>query len=329
MTQKKKNLILDDLALELGLSKSTVSRAISGKGRVSDQTRKRVLAYAEQNGYTPNSIASSLARSRTNNIGVVIPTEAFYNEIPFFQECLMGACEAAARRGYDVLVATIGGSDISVLRRIISNRKVDGVLLTRSLVVDYPADFLRNARVPFVTVGSSRDENIIQVDTDTVAACRSLTAEALQGGCTRIALILGPLDYIVNQDRLEGFGKAMQDAGRSAKEALVYQNVSGGKAVKEACIQAVEAGAERILCGDDFICVKTVEQLMDSGISDVRVSSFYNSDIIRNLPLVDSVVSVDVHSYGIAAGETLIQLLEHEPTQKKTFVPHTIVRYRT
>lgn len=328
MTKKKQNLILDDLASELGLSKSTVSRAISGNGRVSDETRRRVLNYADTHGYTPNSIASSLARSRTNNIGVVIPSEAFYNEIPFFQECLMGVCGAASKRNYDVLIAPIAEGDISVLKRIVSNRKVDGVLLTRSLVVDYPADYLKTARVPFVTVGSSRDPAIVQVDTDTAAACRALTAETLQSCASRVALILGPLEYIVNKDRLNGYSAAFADAGRAVDPALVFSDVSGGKAVKEACQQAVDAGAECVLCGDDYICAKVVEQLVASGAVHTRVSSFYNSDILRNLPLVSAVINVDVRSYGVAAGEALIQLLEHEPVEQKTFVPHTILHYR-
>ncbi len=328
MIAKGKNFILDDLAAELGLSKSTISRAISGNGRVSEETRRRVLDYAARHGYTPNGIASGLARSRTNNICVAVLTEAFYNEIPFFQECLMGVCEAAAKRNYDVLVATIGESDITGLRRIVSNRKADGILLTRSLVVDYPADFLKAARMPFVTVGSSGDPSIIQVDTDTVAACRGLTAQLLHKGAGRVALILGNLQYIVNKNRLDGFSAAFADACRAADPSLIITGVTGGKAVREACMRAVEAGAEHILCGDDYICAKVVEQLSAEGLTNPRVSSFYNSDLLRNLSLVDSVIDVDVRSYGIAAGETLIRLLEREPVQARTFVAHRILHYQ-
>lgn len=326
MTKKPKKLILDDLAAELGLSKSTVSRAISGNGRVSEETRKRVLACAKLHGYAPNSIASSLARSRTDNIGVVIPTEAFYNEIPFFQECLMGVCEAAAKRNYDVLVATVGENDISVLRRIVANRKADGILLTRSLVVDYPADYLKAARVPFVIVGSSGDEGIVQVDTDTAEACRELTASVLKQGKKRVALILGSLQYIVNRNRLDGFHAAL--AAEGVGQTLVYADVEGGKAVREACLNAVNAGAEHILCGDDFICAKVVELLNGLGGTAVRVSSFYNSELLRNLTRVDSVVDVDVRSYGEAAGEALLRLLAGEPVAQKTYVPHRILRFR-
>lgn len=239
----------------------------------------------------------------------------------------MGVCEAAAKRSYDVLVATIAEDDISVLKRIVSNQKVDGILLTRSLVLDYPADFLKNARVPFVTVGSSSDPNIVQVDTDTRTACRNLTRETLQKSKTRVALILGPVAYIVNQDRLDGFTSAFQAAGKPVEDALVIKGVTGGKAVKEAVMQAVAAEADCILCGDDFICAKAAEQLLASGVTGVRISSFYNSDVIRDYSLVDSVVNVDVRSYGFAAGETLIKLLEHEPVEQKTYVSHSILHY--
>lgn len=328
MARERHNLILDDMAEELGLSKSTVSRAISGNGRISDKTRRRVLECAERHGFSPNSIASSLARSRTNNIGVVIPTEAFYSEIPFFHECLMGVCEVASQRNYDVLITPIGEGDISVLKRIVSQRKVDGILLTRSLVVDYPADYLKTVRIPFVTVGSSSDPNTVQVDTDTAVACRSLTSQILKDSGVKPALILGPLEYIVNQNRLAGFSEALAENSCRLSDAIVITGVSGGKNIREACRSVVQAGATYILCGDDYICAKTVEQLRDDARDDIRISSFYNSDILRNLPLIDFVVSVDVRAYGIASGNLLIDLIENKPIPQKTFVPHTILHYQ-
>lgn len=323
MTGRKDNLQLEDLAAELGVSKSTVSRALSGKGRIGSETRKRVLAYAEEHGYAPNSIASSLARSKTNNIAVVIPSEAFSNEVPFFQQCLMGVCEAAARRQYDVLVAPVGEADISVLRRIIANRKVDGVLLTRSLVVDYPADFLKDAGIPFVTVGSSDDDSVIQIDTDTVTACRELTRELLETEKDRIALILGNRTYIVNRNRRAGFVSAFADTQRG--KALFFDDVSGGRAVRQAVLAAVEKGAGTIVCGDDFICQKAAEAVL--GLPGVRLASFYNNETLRKLAPVQSAVHVDVRSYGITAGEVLLNLLDGKTVERKTFIPHAILRF--
>ena len=79
--------------------------------------RNQVLAYSEQCGYKPNSLAKGLANSRTYNIGVVLPNDQDLNEIPFFQNCLLGICEIASDMGYDVVVTTVHTSDISRLRK--------------------------------------------------------------------------------------------------------------------------------------------------------------------------------------------------------------------
>lgn len=157
MARKHNTLILDDMAKNLGLSKSTVSRAISGNGRVSEQTRRRVIQYAEQHGYAPNSIASSLARSQTNNLGVIMPTEALANEIPFFHECLMGVCEAAAKANYDVLITTVCENDISALKRIVNKRKVDGILLACPPDSNETMRFLHAVQMPFVCICRAED----------------------------------------------------------------------------------------------------------------------------------------------------------------------------
>ena len=104
-TQKK--LTINDIAKELGLSKTTISRAISGKGRISESTRQRVNDYIKEYKYRPNVIAKSLAKSKTYNIGVVLPSESNLTEIPFFQGCLIGVCEISSELDYDVVVTLI------------------------------------------------------------------------------------------------------------------------------------------------------------------------------------------------------------------------------
>lgn len=73
LNQEKKIYTIDDIAKELGISKTTVSRAISGKGRLSAETRTRVLDFIEKHNYRPNAVAKSLAQNRTNNIGLILP----------------------------------------------------------------------------------------------------------------------------------------------------------------------------------------------------------------------------------------------------------------
>ncbi len=81
-----KNLTIGDIAEELGVSKTTVSRAISGKGRIGEKTREKVLRYIKEHDYRPNVIAKGLAQSRTYNIGLVIPGSYHLVELPFFHK---------------------------------------------------------------------------------------------------------------------------------------------------------------------------------------------------------------------------------------------------
>ena len=91
----EKNITIADVAEALGVSKTTVSRAISGKGRIGRETRERVLAYIEEHDYKPNVIAKGLAQSKTYNICVVMPGEYDVVDLTFFQECLFGIQEIA------------------------------------------------------------------------------------------------------------------------------------------------------------------------------------------------------------------------------------------
>ena len=89
-TEGKKSCTIGDVARELGLNKSTVSRAISGKGRVSQATRERVLSFIQQQDYTPNVMAKGLAKGKTYNIGLVLPVDYSSSEFSFFQRLYYG-----------------------------------------------------------------------------------------------------------------------------------------------------------------------------------------------------------------------------------------------
>ena len=101
----EKNITIADVAEALGVSKTTVSRAISGKGRIGRETRERVLAYIEEHDYKPNVIAKGLAQSKTYNICVVMPGEYDVVDLTFFQECLFGIQEIAGSMEYDILLS--------------------------------------------------------------------------------------------------------------------------------------------------------------------------------------------------------------------------------
>ena len=197
-------ITIDDIARELGISKTTVSRAISGKGRIGPATREKVLAYIKEHDYRPNPLAKGLAQSKTYNIAWVFPGDSQVTELPFFQKCMLGVSDVAASQDNDILLCMVYEDDRSNLERIVKNRKVDGVILARTLFKDPCVEFLLQSRIPFVTIGSTPYKNVFQIDNDHIGACKELTEVLLLKGMKNIALIGGNENHVVNRSRRDG-----------------------------------------------------------------------------------------------------------------------------
>ena len=210
---ERNNITIGDVAEALGVSKTTVSRAISGKGRIGAETRKRVLEYIKKNHYRPNVVAKGLAKSKTYNIGWVMPGDSNVSDLPFFQRCMMGISEVAAAGDYDILISMVFDRDISQLKSVVKNRKVDGIILGRTLVEDEGIEFLKESDIPFVVIGSSLDDDVIQIDNDHVKACRELTSIVIMKGVRRLALIGGSTNHVVNLTRRKGFESGLREQG--------------------------------------------------------------------------------------------------------------------
>ncbi|HHU72594.1 MAG TPA: LacI family transcriptional regulator [Clostridiales bacterium] len=323
-----KNITIGDIAKELGLSKTTISRAISGKGRIGAETRQRVHKYILEHNYRPNLVAKGLAQSKTYNIGVILPADANLTEIPFFQSCLMGICDAAASMDYDVLVTTVTDDDISLLQRLIDNQKVDGVVLTRSLVHDLPAQYLKEVGIPFVLIGTSEDEDIVQIDSNHEAGCCELTTLVLKSGCERVALLAGNQNHMVNRSRYRGYVKAFLDTGIEIDNNLVHLNLNNNILIQKAVNGILDNGADCILCSDDFICSKVLAHLeeMNIAIPDrVKVASFYNSNNLENHTPPITALNISIKELGVTAGKHLIKIISGETTSRKSLVNYEIV----
>ncbi|MGB1208979.1 MAG: LacI family DNA-binding transcriptional regulator, partial [Paracoccaceae bacterium] len=122
---------LKELSRQLGLSQTTVSRALNGYPEVREATRKRVLAAAEQFNYRPNSRALGLATGRARVIGHVIPSWATHEMVnPVFGDFVAGAAKAYAAHGYDLMFTQVGdGVEEAAYKNLIARRAVDGVIL--------------------------------------------------------------------------------------------------------------------------------------------------------------------------------------------------------
>lgn len=308
-TQNKKTQ-LEDIANALGLSKSTVSRAISGKGRISSKTRERVNECIKEMGYRPNIIAKSLSENKTYNIGVVIPMNSDETEAPFFQTCLMGVSKECALRDYDAVIISTHNKDLSQLVRVIENRKVDGIIITRPLLDNSMEKILKNYGIPFVVIGKSMMRNVASVDSNHTEGCRELTKYLLSSNPhDKVALLLSNMNHMVNKSRLMGFESAFEAIGEKPSPGMIYTDLESSLMFEKAVSALQKYEPRCIICGDDMLCMRLLSQLRSLGKvipDDIRVASFYDNAYLDNfIPPITSLV-FDAVELGARAASMII-----------------------
>ncbi len=327
LDNENSRITISDVAEALGVSKTTVSRAISGKGRIGETTRKRVLEYISEHNYTPNVIAKSLAKSRTYNISWVLPDDYSLSDLPFFQNCLMGVSEVAASMEYDILVSMVRGNDVSQLRRAVTNHKIDGAILSRTVENDVAAEYLLSAGVPFVAIGSTDIKGVIQVDNDHKTACEELTSLLLLKGNKRLGLIGGNHTHMVTKYRLRGFTSAYEDSGEILNNEYIYLDTDTRVRVEKAVDELLEKGVDCIVSMDDSICTFVLNKLKKDNINvphDVKVASFYNSLVLdNNVPSVTA-LNFDAVALGREACHTMLELIEGQSVEKRKLLGYDI-----
>lgn len=322
-----KNLTIGDIAEKLGVSKTTVSRAISGKGRIGAETREKVIRYIKEHDYRPNVIARGLAQSRTYNIGLVIPGNYNLVELPFFQNCMLGISKTASMLDYDVLISVVMPDDISRLRRVVINHKVDGVILTRTLIEDASVAYLKETGIPFVTIGSTKDDAVVQIDNDHRSACKEMTEKLLAQGMEKIALIGGSQRYIVNDNRLGGFMEAYKAYGKKADREHIFLDVEDEKEVRRIVEKLLGEKTECIIAMDDYLCSCVLNTLRQNRIEvpgQMKVVSFYDSSLLaNNMPSISS-IQFNVEELGEMTCRALLKMIEGEAVQMRTLLGYQI-----
>ena len=328
----EERLTIDDIARELGISKTTVSRAISGKGRIGPATREKVLAYIKEHDYRPSPLAKGLAQSKTYNIAWVIPGDSTVTELPFFQKCMLGISDVATTHDHDILLCMVYNDDFSSLERIVKNRKVDGVILARTLFKDPCIEFLLESRIPFVTIGSTPYKNVFQIDNDHISACKELTEVLLLKGMKSIALIGGDENHIVNRSRRDGYLKAFSELKIPVNNSIVYMNSDDSNSVRRNVNDAISKNADCIICTDDMITVYALDELRKQNISipdDIRIASFYNNAVLETYQPAITTLDYDPKQLGSEACSALFSLLHGEDIPRRRLLHYDVTLKRS
>lgn len=208
---------LDEVARVAGVSRATASRAINGGQRVSARAQVAVDEAVRSLGYVPNPAARSLVTRRTDSIAVVVPEpdDRVFSD-PFFAGTLRGVDRVLAERDIQlVLLLARPGTDSARTLRYLTNRHVDGAIVTSHHRDDRLAEHLADIGLPCVFGGRpwTGGERVAYVDVDNTAGEREATELLIRSGRSRIGTIAGPTDMTASADRLAGWRQAMIEAG--------------------------------------------------------------------------------------------------------------------
>jgi LacI family transcriptional regulator len=231
---------LKELAAKLGLSPTTVSRALNGYPEVNEATRERVMAAAKRHNYRPNTRAIRLATGRAFAIGHVIPLATRHEIVnPIFADFIAGAGETYSRNGYDMVLSVVPDeNEEDAYRDLKARGSVDGMILHAPLMNDPRIPLLHDVGLPFVVHGRATGADLPYswVDVNNRRAFLRATEFLLDLGHSRIGLVNGleHMDFAIR--RRSGYADALAARGIALDPDLMSSDemteVSGYRAAK-------------------------------------------------------------------------------------------------
>ena len=211
------------LSESLGLSQTTVSRALNGYTDVAEATRRRVKEAAAAMGYQPDPLARRLATGRTDTIGMVFPFNATEFGDHRFGEVVAGLTEGLAKHNMDLsIIPTRPESELETYARMIDSRRVDAFIVGWTQVTDPRIALLQARGFPFLAYGRTETRKAYAwFDFDNEAGARMAVERLIALGHRRVAIIHAPLDYNFAAQRFAGYLAALAAAGIARDDSLV------------------------------------------------------------------------------------------------------------
>lgn len=307
------------LANSLGLSITTVSRALDGYSDVSEKTRQRVREAAAMAGYQPNASARRLRRQRAELVAVTLPTAPGHIGPAHFLDILSVCGEHLAKSGLNLVIAPVpqGQSELEMCKRFIDGQRVDAMLLVRTKRCDERVELLQSRGIPFITWG--RTESVQPhafVDGDGFAGFRDATLEFIADGHTHIGHVAGPQEFMFAHQRRLGWEDALTSA-RLSRDLIAegYPTERGGY---EATIELMSAPVKptAILCATDAMAVGAMQAFREvPGGCDISIIGHDNLPISAFTDPPLSTMRVARDDIGQRMAALLLRAIAGEPPE--------------
>ncbi len=280
---KFNQVTIKDIARELNISPSTVSRALKDHPDISVDTKKAVNALADKLNYQPNIVALNLRQNKTNTIGVIIPEVVHF----FFSTVISGIEDVAYQAGYNVILAQSNESYVREVAHVkaLFNSRVDGMLLSLSRETanfDHVESIISKG-VPIVFYDRMYNSpTSSKVIVDDYAGAKEAVNHLITEGCKNIVHLVGAPNLIISIDRLRGYKDALKENNMEVKENLIISCDSGtfeeGKSVTQKLLSS-GIKFDAIFANNDPMAMGAMVAIKEKGLKipqDIAIVGFSN-----------------------------------------------------
>ena len=325
-----KRVSIKDIAEVVGVSHSTVSRALHGRGRMSDETRRQILETAKELGYTPDARARSLVQGTTRTVGVVVTSIAD----PFVIDIVAGIEDVTQKAGYSVFLSASHKDPVREMAVVetFRERRVDAVIVTASRVGNLYADLLEDFGAPIVLINNMQEGRYLHsVSADDVAGAQMAVESLLAWGHRRIGFIGSGERSVSSQRRWRGYCQAFLARGLEPPTGLkttpeVETDLEAGRRGLTALLPH---GPTAIFAYNDLTAIGVMlaarelrlaipEQLSLVGFDDIQAAQFVTPPL--------TTVRQPRKAMGRAAMEMALALLQDEEPRNILFPCHLVQR---
>jgi len=299
-----------------GVSRTTVSRVLSGGSFVSKNTKDRILKIIEEKEYKPSIIAQSLRTNRTRTIGLVLADI----ENPFYSRVAKGVIDAAEAKNYNVILCNSNNDIKSEERdiRTLVERGVDGLLLTTVELKMKTIENLRDKEFPFLLVDCKLDiPGVNYVVSDDYYGAELATEYLIELGHKKM-FFLGNRKLLSLRERFRGFKDTLKRHKIKSDNIFVpkkFINIYGiydiDKIIKY--LLSREEKITAIFAGNDYVAIKTIETITDNGFKvpeDISVIGYDNIKISSMVKVPLTTIRQPKYLLGKLATEQLLEILE-------------------
>jgi LacI family transcriptional regulator len=323
-------LTLEDIAKQVGVSRSTVSRVVNGSPNVRSEVRERVLQTIRDTGYQPNAAARSLASQRSRMIGLVLPrsVSSFFTD-PFFPILTQGIAFGCNNNDLTLSLFLAGSTEDEekIYPRISRHGLLDGVLVQSGQPEDWLVERLSKSNLPTVMIGRPfKPAGLNYIDVDNVNASDKAVTHLINLGFQRIATITGILGSAVTIDRLEGYKRALHRAGREVDESLIirgdFSEESGYRAMKNLLPRSPDA----VFAASDVTAIGAMRATLEAGLrvpEDIAFVGFDDIPMAAKPQVPLTTIRQPITRLGIKAVELLIDVIANGPKPTRHLILDT------